>query len=632
MADSQQSVEQIYGDAFNAGLRPDPLLTVSEWADRYRRLSGKAASEPGPYRSDRTPYMREIMDSLSPSCPVERVVFVKGAQLGATEGGNNWVGYVVHKAPGPMMVVQPTVELAKRNSKQRIDPLIEESEVLQALVKSPRSRDSGNTVLSKQFPGGVLVMTGANSAVGLRSMAVRYLFLDEVDAYPGDVDGEGDPVNLACARTRTFSRRKIYMVSTPLIMGESRIEAVFAESDQRRFWVPCPHCQQYQVLKFDRLRWPKREPGKAAYFCEHCGQAIANHQKSWMLPRGEWRASAEGDGRTRGYHLSSLYSPVGWYSWERAADDWEKAQKDVELLKSFVNLVLGESWQQRGDAPDWQPLYDRREDYRIGTVPNGPLFLTAGADVQRDRIEVEIVGWGRNKESWSVDYIVLPGDTAEPAIWRQLDAILERELPHASGRAMPIRVMCVDAGYNPEVVYDWVRQHPQASWGAASEAAGAAAPYPKTAVAVKGTGATDRLLVRPTVVDGGSRKWGVRLWLLGTPVAKQQLYNWLRLRRPADGSGEPYPAGFCHFPHYDEEYFRQLTAESMVDGRWELIPNRRNEALDARVYARAGAAIFGMDRFTEDDWRVLERNLAQATGDAAEAPGRRVVRSRFLER
>jgi phage terminase large subunit GpA-like protein len=374
------------------------------------------------------------------------------------------------------------------------------------------------------------------------------------------------------------------------------------------------------------------EPGKAAYFCEHCVQAISNHQKSWMLPRGEWRASAEGDGRTRGYHLSSLYSPVGWYSWERAADDWEKAQRDVELLKSFVNLVLGESWQQRGDAPDWLPLYDRREEYRIGTVPNGVLFLTAGVDVQRDRIEVEIVGWGRNKESWSVDYIVLPGDTAEPAIWRQLDAILDREFPQASGRGIPIRVMCVDAGYNPEVVYDWVRRHPQASWGAASEAAGSAAPYPKTAVAVKGTGATDRLLVRPTVIDGGSRRWGVRLWLLGTPVAKQQLYNWLRLRKPPNESDESYPAGFCHFPRYDEEYFRQLTSESAVEGRWEPLPNRRNEVLDARVYARAAAAIFGMDRFTEDDWRVLERNLAPATDDAGDSPARRVVRSRFLER
>ena len=182
------TAEQIYAAAASAGARPDPFLTISQWADKYRTLSQRASSEPGRWRTDRTPYLGEIMDCLSPSSGIERVVFMKGAQIGGTECGNNWIGYVIHQAPGPMMAVQPTVEMAKRNSKQRIDPLIEESEVLRTLVHDPRSRDSGNTVLSKEFPGGVLVMTGANSAVGLRSMAARYLFLDEVDGYPGDVD------------------------------------------------------------------------------------------------------------------------------------------------------------------------------------------------------------------------------------------------------------------------------------------------------------------------------------------------------------------------------------------------------------------------------------------------------------
>jgi phage terminase large subunit GpA-like protein len=618
-----QTATEVYDEAFRAGLRPDPLLTISEWADRYRRLSGKAAAEPGPWRTERTPYLREIMDSLSPSAPVERVVFMKGSQIGGTECGNNWVGYVIHKSPGPMMVVQPTVELAKRNSKQRIDPLIEESDVLRELVKNPRSRDSGNTVLSKEFPGGVLVMTGANSAVGLRSMAVRYLFLDEIDAYPGDVDGEGDPINLAFARTRTFSRRKVFMVSTPLVTGLSRIEAAFAESDQRRYWVPCPHCGEFQVLKFDRLRWPKGEPQKAAYYCVDCEQPIFNHQKNVMLARGEWRSAAEGDGRTRGYHLSSLYSPVGWYSWERAADDWEKAQKDVERLKSFVNLVLGESWQERGDAPDWQPLYDRREDYAIGTAPRGGLFLTAGADVQRDRIEVEVVAWGRAKESWSVDYRVLMGDTARADVWRQLDALLDEEFPHASGLRMPIRVLCVDSGFNPRITYDWVRQHPQASWGPA----GARAASPKTAVAVKGTARTDRLILGASPVDASKRR-GTRLWTLGTPVAKSELYSRLRLAPPTEESGEPYPVGYCHFPRYEEEYFRQLTAENLVKGHWVVGPNQRNEALDCRVYARAAASIYGIDRFAEKHWRELEALLpaTAATQEMTAVPPTRQTR------
>ena len=611
-----QTATEVYDQAFRAGLRPDPLLTVSEWADRYRRLSGKAAAEPGPWRTERTPYLREIMDSLSPSVPVERVVFMKGSQLGGTELANNWIGFVIHKSPGPMMVVQPTVEMAKRNSKQRIEPLIAESDVLRQLVKSPRSRDSGNTVLSKDFPGGVLVMTGANSAVGLRSMAVRYLFLDEIDAYPGDVDGEGDPINLAFARTRTFARRKVFMCSTPLITGLSRIEAAFAESDQRRFWVPCPHCGEFQVLKFERLRWPKGEPQKAAYHCIACEQAFFNHHKSAMLARGEWRPEAAGDGRTRGYHLSSLYSPVGWYSWDRAADDWEKAQKDVERLKSFVNLVLGESWQERGDAPDWQPLYDRREDYPIGTVPQGGLFLTAGADVHPNRLEVEVVAWGRGKESWSVDYRVFMGDTARAEVWRQLDALLEEEFQHASGLRLPIRVMCVDAGFNPRITYDWVRGHPQASWGPA----GARAAHPKTAVAIKGTGRADRLILGASPIDSGGKRRGTRLWTLGTPVAKSELYSRLRLAPPSAEAGEPFPAGYCHFPRYEEDYFRQLTSESFIKGHWVLGPNRRNEALDVRIYSRAAASIYGMDRFTERHWRELEGLLPEPSARPEPTP------------
>ena len=610
---------------------------------RLRRKLARLTSRDG-RRCTETERRRVVDIRPIPSVPVRCIavdspshLFLAGRSMiptHNTEAGNNWVGYVIHKSPGPMMVVQPTVELAKRNSKQRIDPLIEESDVLRELVKSPRSRDSGNTVLSKEFPGGVLVMTGANSAVGLRSMAVRYLFLDEIDAYPGDVDGEGDPINLAFARTRTFSRRKVFMCSTPLITGLSRIEAAFAESDQRHYWVPCPHCGEFQTLKFERLRWPKGEPRKAAYHCIACEQPIFNHQKNTMLARGEWRPEAAGDGRTRGYHLSSLYSPVGWYSWERAAEDWEKAQGDVERLKSFVNLVLGESWQERGDAPDWQPLYDRREDYPIGTVPRGGLFLTAGADVQRDRIEVEVVAWGRGKESWSVDYRVLMGDTARADVWRQLDALLDEEFPHASGVRLPIRVLCVDSGFNPRITYDWVRQHPQASWGPA----GARAAHPRTAVAVKGTARTDRLILGASPVDS-SRRRGTRLWTLGTPVAKSELYSRLRLAPPTEESGEPFPAGYCHFPRYEEDYFRQLTAESLVKGHWVVAPNRRNEALDCRVYARAAASIYGIDRFTEKHWRELETLLpAPVTQPELAAPHqprpvrRRTVTSNWMKR
>jgi len=287
-----EGIDDLVG-AWRDGLEPDPLLTVSEWADRHRMLAARASAEPGRYRTARTPYMRAIMDALSPAHVCRRVVFMKAAQIGATEAGNNWIGFAIHQAPGPMLAVQPTVELAKRNSRQRIDPLIEESPALRERVKPARSRGSGNTMLSKEFAGGLLIMTGANSAVGLRSTPARYIFLDEVDAYPASADDEGDPVTLAEARSLTFAhRRKVFLVSTPTIRGLSRIEREYEASDRRRYFVPCPHCGHRQWLEFERLRWEKGQPETAAYHCAACEEPIAEHHKTAMLEPGEWRGTA----------------------------------------------------------------------------------------------------------------------------------------------------------------------------------------------------------------------------------------------------------------------------------------------------------------------------------------------------
>jgi phage terminase large subunit GpA-like protein len=612
--DGADAIERAWRD----GLKPDPLLTVSEWADHYRVLSQRASSEPGRWRTERTPYLREIMDCLSPASPVQRVALMKGAQIGGTECGNCWIGYVIHQAPGPMMAVAPTVELAKRNSKQRIDPLIEESEVLRQRVKERRSRDSGNTVLSKEFPGGVLILTGANSAVGLRSMPARYLFLDEVDGYPGDVEGEGDPILLAERRSATFQRRKILLVSTPKSKSLSRIQREYEASDQRRYFVPCPHCSEHQTLELENLRWPEGRPREAEYACVHCGSLIGERHKTSMLERGEWRPTVPGDSRTAGFHLSSLYSPVGWFSWGDAAEMYEQAQKTPELMKGFVNTVLGLPFEEEAEAPEWQRLYERRETHRIGVVPEYGLFLTAGVDVQKDRIEVEVVAWGRGKESWSVDYRVIEGDTARAEVWANLDEVLARDWPHASGHTLPIRVMGVDAGYATQDVYAWVRQHPQASWGPA----GAAARQPRTAVAVKGRDRDTALLLSVSKADAGGKRRGLRVWSVGTPVAKGELYRWLKLEWPTEEAleaGASYPPGACHFPQYGEEYFRQLTAERLVTrivkgfprGSWEKEPGRRNEALDCRAYARAAAAIYGLDRFDERHWRRMEEALSR---------------------
>lgn len=599
-----QNADDLYGKAFAKGLRPDARLTVSEWADNHRRLSGKAASEPGPWRTSRTPYLKEIMDCLSPISGIERVVFMKGSQIGGTECGNNWVGFVIHHAPGPMLAVLPTVEMAKRNSKQRIDPLIEESPALREKVFPSRSRDSGNTILAKEFQGGILVMTGANSAVGLRSMPVRYLFLDEIDAYPGDVDGEGDPVALAEARTRTFARRKILLVSTPTIRGTSRIEREYQASDQRRFMVPCPSCGVHQWLKFEQLKWPDKQPEGVYYECEHCEAHIEERHKTWMLENGFWEAQAEGDGRTAGFHISSLYSPAGWRTWEEIARSWLDAQGSDAAIKSFKNTELGETYVETGEAPDWQRLYERRESYRIGSIPQGGLLLTAGADVQKDRIEVSVWAWGREKESWLVEHRVLDGDTARPEVWKRLDAMLAESWPHESGYDLPVRRVAIDSGFATQEVYAWARRRSQSQ-----------------VIAIKGVQRGAALVGMPTAVDvtadGKKIKRGLRVRPVVGGIAKLELFNNLRKNPPTRESGDPYPAGYVHLPEVDEEYLKQLCSEQLVTGKnrrgyavrdWQKIRDR-NEALDCYVYARAAAAVEGLDRFGERHWQGIEQQL-----------------------
>jgi phage terminase large subunit GpA-like protein len=441
--------------------------------------------------------------------------------------------------------------------------------------------------------------------------------MDEVDGYPGDVEGEGDPILLAERRSATFQRRrKILLVSTPTIKGLSRIQREFEASDQRYYQVPCPECGFEQPLRFTQLRWPEGQPEQVQYCCESCGALIEEHHKSQMLAKGRWIPSADGDGRTQGYHLSSLYSPVGWFSWADAARLFETAQNNPDLMKGFVNTVLGEPYEEEFEAPEWERLYERREKYPIGIVPQEGLFLTAGVDVQRDRLECEVVAWGRNKISWSVDYQVLDGDTAQPEVWQKLDVLLAKDWPHAAGGTLSIRVMCVDSGYATQDVYGWVRKYPQAVWGGA----GARASQPRTAVAIKGRDQDTALILSVSKADTGGKRKGLRVWNVSGPVAKVELYRWLKLPRPTDeelAAGEDYQPGTCHYPEYGEEYFKQLTAERRVirlhkgfpKATWEKDPARNNEALDCRVYARAAASIYGLDRFKEIHWKRLEQAL-----------------------
>ena len=613
--------------AWREGLTPDPLLTVSEWSDRHRMLSSKASAEPGRWRTSRTPYLKAIMDCLSPTSPVERVAFMKAAQLGATEMGSNWIGYVIHHAPGPMMAVWPTVDMAKRNSKQRIDPLIEESAALSELIAPARSRDSGNTILAKEFRGGVLVMTGANSAVGLRSMPVRYLFLDEVDGYPIDVEGEGDAISLAEARTRTFARRKIFIVSTPTISGASAIEREYEASPTSAATLCRARTAAHrQWMRFEQLRWEKGQPETAAYVCESCDEPIAEHHKTWMLEHGEWRAMVtDGAGKTAGFHLSSLYSPVGWRSWRDIAAAWESAVSkesgSAAAIKTFKNTELGETWVEEGEAPDWQRLVERREDYRIGAVPNGGLLLVGGADVQKDRIEASIWAFGRGKESWLVEHRVLMGDTARDAVWKRLAELVAETWTHESGAALPLARFALDTGFATQEAYTFVR----------------ACRDPRV-MAVKGVARGAALIGTPTAVDisqGGKKlRRGIKVFSVAVGIAKLEFYN--NLRKAADvledGVTTAFPAGFVHLPKIDAEFIQQLCAEQLITRRdrngfaireWQKM-RERNEALDCYVYARAAASAAGLDRFEERHWRELERQLGMAGTARSRSPYRTI--------
>lgn len=613
-----------------AGIRPEPHLTVSEWADAHRRLPMRSSAEPGQWRTSRTPYLREPMDCMSATSDVEQLVLMFAVQLGKSETLLNILGYIVDHAPGPTLLVQPTVETAKRFSRQRVNPLFESTPRLAGKVAEVKSRDARGSMLQKEFLGGVLIITGANSAVGLRSMPARYLLLDEITAYPVDVDGEGDPIGLAEARQETFARKKTAKVSSPGIAGLCAVEAAYLATDQRRCFVPCPLCGTYQVLSFERLTWTRLglRPAEAVYVCERCDKPIEERHKTDMLESHQWRPTWEaplptvyGDPsgtapteapspKVRGYHLSGLYSPIGWLSWGKIATEFARGHKKPEKLKLVVNTKLGLTWREKGESPEWKPLYDRRETYAIGTVPRGGLFLTAGVDVQKDRLVVEVVAWGREKESWSIDYGLIPGNTSdlsEAGPWPALDALLARTFKHeAAGVELAIRMLAVDSGYNTMEVYSWARRYPMSR-----------------AIAIKGQDSGGALIGSPSPVDitlrGRRPVRGYKVWPVVGAIAKSEIYGALRLERPADG--EPCPPGFCHWPQYDEDYFRQLTAEQLVTARnkrgfsvqtWSVIAGRENHVLDCRVYARAAAALVGLDRFQEADWRSFERTLGIA--------------------
>ena len=588
-------------EGFLDGLRPEQPLTVSEWADQYRKLSSKASAEPGPWRTDRTPYLREPMDCLSSESPVQRVVMMFAAQTGKTEAGSNWLGYVIDHAPGPMLCVQPTIEMAKRLSKQRLESMITETPVLAAKIAPARSRDSGNTMFSKEFSGGIMLMAGANSATGLRSAPCRYLFCDEVDAFPADVDGEGDPVSLAERRTTTFARRKILLTSTPTVKDFSRIEAEYERSDQRRFYVPCPSCNAMDWLKWGQLKWADGRPETAQYQCEHCGERFAEMHKPAMLRGGEWRATAPSNGRTAGFHLSGLYSPLGWCSWEQLVDDFLRAKGDAPALKSFVNTRLAETWEEDYAAKvSADGLLARRLDYKPGTCPAGVVLLTGGVDVQDNRLAVSVWGWGEGETGWLVWHQELMGDPTQTEVWEQLDHVLATEWETECGKHLKLAQVAVDSGgHCTHEVYRYVRDRGS-----------------RGVVAIKGSSRRNSPAVgKGSKVDVNWRgkviKRGVTLYQLGTDTIKTTLFGRLRHNETTGGLNFGLAA--------DDEYYRQLTSERQAlryhrgfpIREWVKKAGDRNEALDCAVYGYAAMLIYGRRMNKATMWEQLRVQLEE---------------------
>jgi len=531
------------------------------------------------------------MDAISDP-HIRDVVVMAGAQVGKTEALLNCVGYHIAHDPSPILCIQPTLDMAQAFSKDRLAPMLRDTPALRGKVKDPRSRDANNTTTHKVFPGGHISMVGANSAAGLASRPIRVVLCDEVDRYPASAGSEGDPIQLARKRSATFWNRKIVQVSTPTNKGASRIEASFEESDKRRFFVPCEDCGEHQTLKWSNVRWDKDEPETAHYVCDECGSVWDDGARYRAIRKGEWRATEEFKG-IAGFHISGIYSP--WTPLADAVRDFLSAKKMPETLRVWTNVYLAESWEDQGERVDDYAIAERAEAFG-DALPEDIVLITAGIDVQNDRFEMEVVGWGREEESWSLDYKVIYGDPSTPQIWNDLDLALKQRFKTEDGRELDIRAACIDSGgHYTQAVYNFVRPREG-----------------RRIFAIKGMAGESRPIAsRPTRNNIGK----IRLFTLGVDNIKELIFS--RLKITMQG------AGFCHFPDdRPDEYFKQLAASEKIVTKFhkgfprrEFVKTRtRNEALDCRVYAIGALAILNTNLNTLADRKAHQ--VAQPSNDA----------------
>lgn len=591
-------------------LKPSPKLTLVEWADTYRMLSPEASAEPGKWSTERVAVARGPMEAVTDE-RTYKITVMCATQTLKSEMLLNVIGYYVHQDPAPIILMQPTVGMAESFSKDRVSPMFRDTPVLQGKI-SDAKRASESTILHKSGPGFHVTMVGANAPGELAMRPVRVVLCDEVDKYPVSAGKEGDPIKLLTERSATFWNYKIVHTCSPTVEGESRIAIEYDEGDMRVFEPECPHCGHQHELQWLNVKWPDGNPESAAYFCPECGskwteterlRAIkdAMHRPAGVDENGHhfgygWRALKPFKGHAS-FRASKLVSP--WEPLSKIAQKFVEAKASKEMLKTFVNTQLAETWKEKGDAPPWKSLYLRREDYPTNIVPMKACVLTAYADVQKDRIEVEIVAWAEKRESWSIDYRVFSGDTAnlDSDCYTQMSALLRENFTHESGVIMQLDRVGIDSGYNTQVVYNWARKHRDEQ---------------NRVIVTKGNDTLPVLIGIPTARDatstGKRHARGIKVWNIGTNMGKSELYGFLRQEVPDDG--DALPDGWCHFPQYDEEYFKMLTAEEWrlkkVRGydRGEFVKIReRNEALDCRVGNRAIAHAMGIDRWQAEQWQ-----------------------------
>ena len=565
--DALLTIETAATQVDRAVLPPPPTLTVSEWADRERILGAEETSEPGRWRTERIPYLREIMDAVSD--PEVRTVVVKGsARIGKTEFENNVIGFHIDQDPSPMLLVYPSEQKAQDYSKEKLAPMLKNTPALRGKVADAKSRDSQNTLNHKVFQGGFLAMVGSNTPNGLDSRTVRLVLFDELDKCAKAARHLGDPIALAKNRTITYPGRwKHVLVSTPSEEGDSPITSEYEKTDMRRLYLPCPHCGTFEILKFSQIKWGDGHPEEAVYACEHCGAVITDADKPAMLDAGEWRAENGPHRGSVGFWIWAAYSP--WVTFSQIAETFVERRNDgPESLKTFINEWLGETWNpNQGHEGKVEGLLQRAREsrYLSGKVPSEVGILFGASDTQDDRLEFLVRGMGAGRKQWTVQHVVIEGNLAISEPWDRLEDLILTHWPREDGQVMRIKKFCVDIG------------------GHFSTEAKAFCKRP----ALKGIVTPIRGATRPQValvVQGRKRS---PVWFVDTIAIKDTIYAALRIDNPAIPGYQAFPSDL------EASYFQQLLCEKKVKGKYEPVPaGARNEIIDLHTYCDGAAALW----------------------------------------